>query len=294
MPEVSAIVVTYDALPWVEQALESVRGIETVVVDNGSGDGTVALVRERFPEAIVVEQENRGLAAGWNAGMRAASDPRYYLFLNADAWLVGDALARLVAYADAHPRAAYVGPRLRYPDGRLQPSVRGFPTVWRIATEYLFLRKLAPRSRLLNAYYGAGFRHDRTLEAEWLMGACFLARREALEEVGPADESFFLFGEETDWCRRLRDAGWTVVFVPEAEATHVGGAAHGGRLFRELVSAHLRWLLKHRGPAEAERARRLMALALALRGVLFRGDRGRAYADAARWLRSGRVPALLA
>jgi GT2 family glycosyltransferase len=293
MPDVSAVVVTYNALPYVERALESVRGVETVVVDNGSSDGTVALVRERFPEAVVVEQENRGLAAGWNAGMRAASDPRYYLFLNADAWLVGDALERLVAFADAHPRAAYVGPRLRYPDGRLQRSVRGFPTLWRLATEYLFLRKLAPRSRLLNAYYGAGFAHDRVLEAEWLMGACFLARREAIDAVGPADESFFLFGEETDWCKRLRDAGWSVVFVPDAEVVHVLGAAHGGRMLRENVASHLRWLAKHRGLDYAERARRLLLVALALRGAVFRGDRGRGYADTARWLRSGSVGTLL-
>src|SRR5512145_1720529 len=124
MPDATAVVVTYDAEEYVERALASVREVETVVVDNGSSDGTVALVRERFPEARVVEQANVGLAGGWNAGMRAASAPRYYLFLNADAWLAGDALERLVAFADAHPRAAVIGPRLRYPDGRLQPSVR--------------------------------------------------------------------------------------------------------------------------------------------------------------------------
>src|SRR6185436_17369977 len=185
MSDVVAVVVTHNGREYVERALESLRDVETVVVDNASTDGTPGLVRERFPEATVVEQENRGLAAGWNAGVRAAPDAQYYLFLNADAWLVGDALARLVAFADAHPRAAYVGPRLKYPDGRLQRSVRGFPTLWRLATEYLFLRKLAPRSHFLNGYYGAGFAHDRVHEAEWLMGAAFLARREAIDDVGP-------------------------------------------------------------------------------------------------------------
>ncbi|HSC91324.1 MAG TPA: glycosyltransferase family 2 protein [Gaiellaceae bacterium] len=291
--DVSVVVVAYNAAEYLERCLDSVRSYETVVVDNGSTDGTVALVRERFPAAILVEQENRGLAAGWNAGMRAASSPRHVLFLNADAWVVGDGVERLAAFADAHPRAAYVGPRLRYPDGRLQRSVRGFPTLWRLATEYLFLRKLAPRSRLLNAYYGAGFPHDRAVEAEWLMGACFLGRREALEQVGPADESFFLFGEETDWCRRLHGAGWSVWFTPDAEVVHVLGASHGGRMFRELVSAHLRFLAKHRGAAYAERARLLLAWSLWLRGRAFRGERGRTYAETARWLRSGPVPSLL-
>ena len=293
MPDVTAVVVTYDAEQYVERALASVRKVETVVVDNGSRDGTVALVRERFPDARLVEQENVGLAGGWNTGMRAASEPRYYLFLNADAWLAPDALERLVAFADAHPRAAVLGPRLRFPDGRLQRSVRGFPTLWRLATEYLFLRKLAPGSRLFNAYYGGGFAHDEVREVEWLMGAVMLVRREAVDEVGPADEAFFLFAEETDWCKRFADAGWSVVFVPGAEATHVLGAAHGGKLFRENVRGHLRWLAKHRGPAYAERARRLLAWALALRGAVFRGERGRTYGDTSRWLRSDSVPALL-
>jgi len=291
-PDVSVVVVTLDALPWVERSLESVRGHEAIVVDHGSTDGTLELVRGRFPDARLLERENRGLAAGWNAGMAEASG-RYFLLLNADAWVVGDAAERLVAFADATPDAAYVGPLLRNPDGSVQRSVRGFPTLWRLATEYLFLRKLAPRSRALNAFYAGGFEHDRIFHAEFLMGACMLVRRQAVEEVGPLDERFFLFSEETDWCYRFRRAGWRVVFYPGAEAVHVGGAGHGGRMFREQVRGHLRFLAKHRGPREAERARRLLLLALRLRGRAFPGERGRRYADAARWLASARLATLL-
>jgi hypothetical protein len=292
MRDASAIVVTFNALPWVEQCLDSVRGEETIVVDNGSTDGTPAVVHELFPEARVLERENRGLGAGWNAGMEVASG-RYLLLLNADAWLTEGTLARLVAFADAHPRAAVVGPRLLNTDGSLQRSVRGFPSLWRLATEYFFLRKLAPRSRLLNAFYAGGFDHDVVHEAEVVMGACLLVRREAVDEVGPADEAFFLFSEETDWCRRFVDAGWQVLFYPGAECVHVGAAAHGGRMLRENLRGHLRFLAKHRGERYAERARRLLAWALVLRGRVFRGDRGRMYREAAGWLRSGRVPELL-
>jgi GT2 family glycosyltransferase len=118
MPEVSAIVVTYDALPWLERSLAGVRGLETVVVDHGSTDGTVELVRERFPEVMLVEQENLGLAAGWNAGLRRASGD-WLLLLNADAWLLDGALDALVAAGEAHPDAAVVGPRLLNLDGTL-------------------------------------------------------------------------------------------------------------------------------------------------------------------------------
>jgi GT2 family glycosyltransferase len=210
----ACVVVTYNALPWIEQCLESVAEVDTVVVDNGSGDGTVDLVREGFPAVRVVESENRGLSAGWNTGIEA-TDAEHVLLLNADAWLVEDALPALVVAADRYPRAAVIGPRLLNTDTTLQRSVRGYPTLWRLATEYLYLRKLAPRSRALNAFYGAGFDHESEREVEWVMGACLLVRRAAYDEVGPFDERYFMFSEEVDWMRRAADRGWSVVFTPE-------------------------------------------------------------------------------
>jgi GT2 family glycosyltransferase len=295
MASVSVVVVTFNALPWIERALESVRGHETIVVDHGSTDGTLELVRERFPEARLIEQENKGLGGGSNAGMRVASGS-YFLLLNSDAWALEDAVERLAAFADEHPEAAVVGPRLLNPDGSLQRSVRGFPSVWRLATEYLFLRKLAPRSRALNSFYGAGFDHDEVREAEFLMGACLLVRREAADTVGLFDEDFFMFSEETDWCYRFRQAGWHVLFTPEAEFVHVGGATtrqNWGPMFREQVRGHLRFLTKHRGSKEAERARRLLLVSLRLRALAFPGDRGRTYKEAARWLAASSTPELL-
>jgi GT2 family glycosyltransferase len=292
MSGTSVVVVTYNALPWLERCLESVRAAETVVVDHGSTDGTLELVRERFPEVAVVEQEYRGLAYGWNSGIDRTSGP-YVRLLNSDAWLDEGALDGLSAFADAHPEAAVVGPRLRYPDGRLQRSVRGFPTLWRLATEFLFLRKLAPRSRALNAFYGAGFAHDEVHEAEVLMGAVWLVRRAAIDEVGPADDSFFLFSEETDWAWRFRAAGWKLLFYPGAGATHVYAASHKGRMFGENLRGQLRFLRKHRGAAYAERARRLLLVALRLRGTLFPGERGRMYREGAAFLASGGVDTLL-
>src|SRR5438093_13286354 len=125
MAETSVVVVTYNALPWIERRLDSVRGYETIVVDHGSTDGTLELVRERFPEARLVEQENKGLGGGSNAGMRMASGD-YFLLLNSDAWALDDAVERLAAFADEHPDAAVVGPKLLNTDGSLQRTVRGF------------------------------------------------------------------------------------------------------------------------------------------------------------------------
>jgi N-acetylglucosaminyl-diphospho-decaprenol L-rhamnosyltransferase len=293
MPDdVSVVVVSWNSLPHLERCLASVAGHETIVVDNGSTDGSVEFVSEHFPDARLIEQENRGMGGGNNVGMRAATG-RYTLLLNADAWVEQGGLEALVAVADAHPRAAVVGPRLRNPDGTLQRSVRADPTLWRLATEYLFLRKLAPRSRLLNSFYGGGFAYDREAEVESLYGPALLVRRAAADEVGLFDESFFMFSEETDWLYRFRKAGWQVLFSPRAEVVHVGGASHGGRLYVENLRGILRFLDKHRGTREAERARRLLLVSLSLRAAVFRGERGRRYREGVAFLASGRVRTLL-
>jgi GT2 family glycosyltransferase len=227
--------------------------------------------------------------------MRIASGD-YFLLLNSDAWAIDDAVERLVAFAEEHPEAAVVGPRLLNPDGSLQRSVRGDPTLWRLATEYFFLRKLAPRTRALNAFYGAAFAHDEVREAEFVMGSVMLVRREAVDTVGLFDEDFFMFSEETDWLYRFRQAGWKVFFTPEAEFVHVGGATtrqNWGPMFREQIRGHVRFLAKHRGPKEAERARRLLLASLRLRGVIFPGSRGQTYKEAARWLAASSLPQLL-
>jgi GT2 family glycosyltransferase len=221
--------------------------------------------------------------------MRAAAG-RYFFLLNSDAWVVDDGLDALVAFADAHPEAAVVGPRLLNTDGTLQRSARGEPTLWRLATEYLFVRKLAPRTRLLNPLYRGDFAHDRVEEVDWLFGPALLVRRNAADAVGLFDEDFFMFSEEVDWMTRFRRAGWKVMFFPGAEVVHVGGASHGGRLYVENLRGHLRFLAKHRGPKEAERARRLLLWSLRLRSLVLRRDE---YRDGVRFLSSGDARTLL-
>ena len=209
------------------------------------------------------------MGGGNNAGMRIATG-RYFFLLNSDAWVVGDGLDRLVAYADAHPEAAVVGPRLRNTDGTLQRSVRAEPTLWRLATEYLFIRKLAPNSRLLNPLYAGGFDHEAETEADWLYGPALLVRRDAVDAVGVFDEAFFMFSEEVDWMTRFRRAGWKVLFYPGAEVVHVGGATHGGLMYVENLRGHLRFFAKHQGPKAAERVRRLLLWSLRLRALVLR------------------------
>lgn len=294
MNDVGIVVVTFNALPDVERCLESIREHEVVVVDHGSTDGTVALVRERFPEIRLVTAPNRGLSAGWNRGVSEMPNSRYYLILNADAWVGSNAVAKMVAFADAHPDVAVVGPRILNPDGTLQRSIRRFPTPWRLATEYLFLRQATGgRIVLFGAAWGAGLDHGATQEAEWVEGAAMLIRREAITEVGGADERFFLFSEEVDWCYRFKQAGWKTVFYPEAQVTHVGQASHGGRMVREIARSNLLYIEKHRGSRAAERCRRVMVLGIAIRAMFHRGEKRAANREALRWLRSGAASQLV-
>jgi N-acetylglucosaminyl-diphospho-decaprenol L-rhamnosyltransferase len=283
--DVAVVVVTYDAEPWLARCLRSVELYPTVVVDHGSSDGTLDTARG-FQHVRVVEQENRGVGAGWNRGI-AETTQAYVLLLNADAWALRDAVDRLCVFAEERPRAALVGPKLLNPDGTLQRSARGFPTPWRLATEFFFLRKLAPRSRLLNAFYAANWDHASAREAEWLSGPAMLVRREAIELVGGLDESFFMFNEESDWQFRMRAAGWEIWFCPDAEVVHVGGGTtkrEWGRMFAAQVQSHVRFVHKHRGRTAGELTRVLLLMSLLLRGLVFRGERGRSYRQAARAL----------
>lgn len=295
---VSIVVVSFNTREMLAECLGRVVGgvSEVIVVDNGSTDGSRELVESEYPSVRLIEPEtNLGFGAGLNAGIEVAGGDSV-LLLNSDAWPIDDGVDRLLSYMERHPRIGVLGPRLRNPDGTLQRSIRGFPTPWRIATEYFFLRKLAPRSNVLNAFYAGPRDHSQTCEAEFLMGAVLLCRREALNEIGGFDEHFFMFSEETDLCYRMREAGWKVEFYSGAEFVHVGGAstkAEWGRMYREQLRGHLRFLSKHHGVELAERTRRMLIASLRLRALLFPGERGETYRRAADWLASAHAERLL-
>lgn len=295
---VSIVVVSYNVWADLERCLTALdeTSHEVVVVDSASTDGTPDRVRQRFPAVRLIElAENPGYGGAVNAGIAAAGG-EYVLAMNADARPVGDGVARLVEFAEREPGAGVVGPRLLNPDGTLQPSLRAFPTRWRLATEYLFLRWFAPRSRLLNSFYGAGFDHRTSRDADFLTGAVLLLRRQALDEVGVFDTSFFMFSEEVDLCYRMRAAGWRVRFDPDSQFVHVGGAstkAVWAPMYREQVRGHLRFLAKHRGLEYAEWTRKMLVWAFRVRSLVFRGERGRLTRDTARWLASSDARALL-
>lgn len=279
-PDVSVIVVSYNARELLGECLASIEAeaapglaIETIVVDNQSTDGSADWVREHHPKVRVIDAgRNGGMGAGNNVGMCAARGAAF-LLLNSDARLTPGSLAAMLHELDADDQVALVGPRLLNADGSLQRSARGFPTVWRLATEFWYLRRLAPRSRLFNSLYAGWFDHRSRVELEWVSGACMLVSRSAVERVGLMNEAYFMFNEETDWQRRLARAGNKVVFTPAAEVVHLGGGSTGkqwGRMYQVQLVSHLRYLATCESTRSAARARRVIASALLVRWLLYR------------------------
>lgn len=230
MVDLSVIVVSYNTCPLLRECLASIPAgcaglaVETIVVDNASTDGSPDMVATRFPAVRLIRSaENRGFAYANNVGLEAATG-RYMLLLNSDTIVHQEALGRLVEFMDRTPAAGYCGPRLCHADGSHQPSARRFPTPLSAAYSLLGLAAKRPFSRHvldLHASFGDG----APFRADWLCGAALLVRAAAADQVGPLDDGFFLYFEETDWCKRMAAAGWEGWYVPAAEITHLGGGS---------------------------------------------------------------------
>ncbi len=263
-PRLSVVIVSWNVRALLQRAIDSLYAswegsgaqrdsLEVIVVDNGSHDGTVAMVRERFPQVrLVANRENRGFTGGNNQGIRLARAP-YLFLLNPDTAIIDDAPARLLGYLEAHPRVGVVGPMLLNADGSIQSSRRRFPTLPVLFLESTWLQGLA--RPWLRRYYVEDRPPDVVQEVDWVTGAAMMVRRAALDEAGLFDEGFFMYSEELDLCRRIRAAGWTIVYLPTARIYH-----YVGKSSEQVVAARhihfqtskVRYARKYHGAAVAE------------------------------------------
>ncbi|MHB0878116.1 MAG: glycosyltransferase family 2 protein [Anaerolineae bacterium] len=264
----SAVIVSWNVVGLARACLQSLRldpsPAEVIVVDNASTDGTPDMVATEFPEAALVRSaDNLGFAAGINAGVAAAAE-EYLLLLNPDTELRPGALAAMARLMDADGSAAVVAPALVYPDGSRQSSRRRFPTLLTLAVESTTLAQLPVLSRLVTRYRLGDTSDAHVQEIDWPYGACFLVRRSALSEVGGMDRTYFMYSEEVDLCRRLRQLGWRVLYEPAATVVHheakSSDQAPTARLVR-FNRAKVLYARKHVGPAAGE-ALRLHLLAI--------------------------------
>ncbi len=272
-PVISAIVVSYNTREMTLECLRALReglaGIpsEVLVVDNASSDGSAEAVAREFPDVRLLQSgRNAGFGAANNLAMERAAG-EMFLLVNSDAFLRPGCAQALVECLREHPEAAVAGPRIVHPDGRLQISCYRFPSPARAVLENLFIASVLPGHPVLGDYRRWG--HDREREVDWVIGACMLVRREAYEAVGGFDERFFMYAEETDWQKRMRDAGWTVRFTPRGEVVHVGGgSADPDARFNERMFVSLdAYTLKHHGWAGLAVLRAAMVAGCSIRAV---------------------------
>jgi GT2 family glycosyltransferase len=218
------------------------------VVDNASTDGSVEAIQREFPDVkLLVNEVNKGFGAANNQALRLARG-EFFLLLNSDAFPRSQAIERLLECASSHPRAAVVGPRLLNGDGSLQFSCYRFPSPLKSVWENCLLAAALPDHPVFGDF--RNWEHDEEREVDFVIGACWLVRREAAEEVGFFDEEFFLYSEETDWAKRFWAAGWSVLFTPAAEVVHLGGGSgqtQADRVFNEFHRAQERFMRKHYG-----------------------------------------------
>lgn len=238
-------------------------GFEVIVVDNASADGSAAAVAERFLQVVLIANTNNtGYAEGNNQAIKTAQGA-YILLLNPDVLLPPGSLERAVGFMESHLDAGALGVRQVHPDGRLQRSVRGFPTPLTVLWELLGLSRLLPRSRLFGAYRMTWFDYSHVAEVDQPMGTFLLMRRTVVEQIGMLDEAFPIFFNEVDWCLRCKRAGWKIYFTPEVEIVHYGGASTtqvGAAMAWESRRGLLKFYAVHYPSARFRPLRTLIAL----------------------------------
>lgn len=280
MVTLSIIIVNYNTEDFLKQCLTSLYAqqhsftFETIVVDNHSHDESVTMIRKDFPGVRLMEnRDNGGYATANNMGMELARG-KYYLLLNSDTKIMGDALERLVSFLDRHGNVAVVTARLVYPDFSDQGVARTFPTPMNgLFGRRSLLTRLFPNNRYSKRYL-LSHRHpsNEPFEVDWVSGACLMVKKEAIREVGPLDERFWMYWEDADLCYRIKQEGWKVYCVPEAVVIHYegrsGSEGTSSRCIIEFNKSAYRYYRKHHIKSPFEMMNFAAVIGLSLRTMM--------------------------
>lgn len=292
MIDVSAIVVNWNTKELLLQCLESLSSetkrccLEIILVDNGSTDGSQKAVRETFPNVKLIQnQRNLGFAKANNIGILHSSG-RYVCLVNSDIEVLNGCLNKLCNYMDRHPLIGITGPKTLNPDLSLRINCKEFPNLWNTFCRAVGLHRAFPRLSFFSEVLMRYFDHTSVRSVD-VLPACFLmVRRESIDKVGMLDENFFFYGEDKDWCKRFKAAGWDVVFYPAAEVIHYAGKSSSVEPVRfeiERLRSNSYYWKKHHGVLAQKSYLLLLILHHAVRliagvcgYILKSSDRGRA------------------
>ncbi|MEK8131072.1 glycosyltransferase family 2 protein [Paenibacillus filicis] len=252
--DLSVIIVNYNTCRLTVNCIHSVRqsvleqAYEIIVVDNASSDASVGAIRTEFGSevSLLVNDLNQGFSKANNQGMRIARG-RYILLLNSDTIVQPDTLQTMLDFMDSHPKVGAAGCKVVLPDGSLDKACRrGFPTP-SASFYYAFgLSKLFPDKPKFNQYQLGYLDPDQDYPVDCLVGAFMMVRREAIDQVGMLDEDFFMYGEDIDWCYRIKEAGWQIHYYPYTQITHYKGASSRRKPFKIIYEFHRAMVLFHK------------------------------------------------
>jgi N-acetylglucosaminyl-diphospho-decaprenol L-rhamnosyltransferase len=258
MADLSIIIVSWNVRDFLAACLDSIQAnrgdldVEVIVVDSYSGDGTIELIRDKYPWVKFLPQSsNIGFVRGNNIGLKAASS-RHLMLLNPDTEVIGDALPTMVKYLDQNPTVAIVGPHTLNTDGSTQSTRRRFPTLLTALFESTWLQPFAPRI-ILDRFYARDIADTATADVGWVQGSALMIRHKVYRQIGGLDEQYVMYSEELDWCKRAGAAGWRVVYLGDAQIIHHGGKSTEQSPFKHIYfeSSKLRYFRKFHGPLAA-------------------------------------------
>ena len=249
--DLSIVIVTHNSLPQVLRCIESIRdhpcscSYEVIVVDNASSDGCTESLKENFDDIrVIANTDNKGYSRGVNQGIRFSSG-RFILVLNPDIEVGEGSIDGLLEFMKKTPDAGIAGSKLVYPDGTLQYSCRSFYTFGALVLRRSFLGRLFPRAKALREHLMLDYDHLEPRKVDWLIGACMMVRREAVEDVGIMDERFFLYFEDLDWCYRMSKQGWNVYYVPSSVMVHKYERSSARKIMNKPFLFHLLSMLRY-------------------------------------------------
>ncbi len=270
--DLTVVMVSYNTKELLKRSLKSIYenvkkiSFEIIVVDNGSSDNSVKVIRREFPQVKLIEnRENLGFARANNQAINKQSRARYFLLINPDTSFRANSAYEMIKFMDDHPQVGILGCKILNTDGTIQPSNSGFPNLFTEFLRVFQLKRLIPGVRLrkkigekwsgmlgstLREYFRVYWDSERIREVDWVTGACLLVRRKAMEDVGLLDEDFFMYYEDADWCYRMREKGWKTFYFPSFEVVHYVGKSDSRfnpRTFIERHKSMYHYFRKHKG-----------------------------------------------
>lgn len=248
--DISIIIVSFNTKDLLQKCLESITNSlkrlpynsEVIVVDNNSHDGSKEIIKNEFPDVIIIEnEENLGYSKACNIGIKK-SNGKYILLLNSDTIIFEDTIREMIKFMEENPKIGVSTCRVELPDGKLDPAChRGFPTPWASFTYFSGLEKIFSKNIFFSGYHQTYKDFTKPHEIDACSGAFFLIRKKVTEEVGLLDEDYFMYGEDLDWCYRIKQKGWKLYFNPNVKIIHLkkkSGRSNNDEILKKETTKH--------------------------------------------------------